>query len=275
VCLLNQDGDIVGHRNLTTKPDALLPVMMPCRGDIVGAVAWILTWSRLAGRCAQAGIPLVLGQARSMKAIPGGKAKHDPIDAHRLAVLLRGGMLPRAYVYPAEVRAARDVLRRRVSLPRQRAALLTHVQQTNGPENLPAIGKHIASQANREGVAERFPAPAVQTSLAVDLARLGDYDRLLTALELTLVLLYEIPDTQRFPRVQALVSSCRLVPCAKASAGKRYGTSGTKMGKADLTWAFSEAAGLSLRNNPAGPKALARLGKQRGQGQALTLLAHG
>jgi hypothetical protein len=33
-----------------------------------------------------------------MKAIPGGKAKHDTIDAHTIAVLLRGGMLPQAYV---------------------------------------------------------------------------------------------------------------------------------------------------------------------------------
>ena len=29
-----------------------------------------------------------------MKAIHGGKAKNDKIDAHKIAVLLRGGMLP-------------------------------------------------------------------------------------------------------------------------------------------------------------------------------------
>ena len=40
-----------------------------------------------------------------MKAIHGGKAKNDKIDAHKIAVLLRGGMLPQAYVYPAEMRA--------------------------------------------------------------------------------------------------------------------------------------------------------------------------
>jgi hypothetical protein len=33
-----------------------------------------------------------------MKAIHGGKAKNDKIDAHKIAVLLRGGMIPRAYV---------------------------------------------------------------------------------------------------------------------------------------------------------------------------------
>jgi hypothetical protein len=87
------------------------------------------------------------------------------------------------------------------------------------------------------------------------------------------VLLYEIHDIDRFPRVQDCVSYCRLVKCAKESAGKRYGTSGTKIGNASLTWAFSEAAVLCLRNNPAGPKYLARLENKHGKGQALTVLA--
>jgi len=301
VCILNQDGDIVVHRNIKTKPDALLQIMVPYREDIVVAVECIFTWYWLADLCAQEGIPFVLGHALYMKAIHGGKAKNDKIDAHKIAVLLRGGMLPQAYVYPAEMRATRDLLRRRMSLMRQRAALLTHVQQTNSQDNLPEIGKKIAYKANREGVAERFPDPAVQKSIAVDLALLGYYDRLLTELELcsvntakehnaqvfyrlrsipgvgkilALVLLYEIHDIQRFPRVQEFVSYCRLVKCAKESAGKRYGTSGTKIGNAYLKWAFSEAAVLFLRNHPAGQKYLARIEKKHGKGKALTILAH-
>jgi hypothetical protein len=70
------------------------------------------------------------------------------------------------------------------------------------------------------------------------------------------------------------VSSCRLVQGAKASAGKRDGTSGTKSGNASLTWAFAAAAGLFLRNTPAGQKYLARFEKQHGKGQAVTILAH-
>jgi hypothetical protein len=31
-----------------------------------------------------------------MKAIHGGKAKNDQIDSHKIATLLRGGMLPQA-----------------------------------------------------------------------------------------------------------------------------------------------------------------------------------
>jgi transposase len=64
-----------------------------------------------------------------MKAIHGGKAKNDKIDAHKIAVLLRGGMIPMAYVYPQEMRSTRDLLRRRMHLTRKRAELLAHIQK--------------------------------------------------------------------------------------------------------------------------------------------------
>jgi transposase len=301
LCVLNQEGEVLLHRNMKAGPDPLLQALAPYREDVVVCVECIFTWDWLADLCAREGIPFVLGHALYMKAIHGGKAKNEKIDAHKIAVLLRGGMLPQAYVYPAERRATRDLLRRRMSLMRKRAELLTHVQQTNHQYNLPEIGKKIAYKANRDGVAERFPDPAVQKSIEVDLALITYYDRLLTNLELdlvqtakahdaqtffrlrsipgvgkilALVLLYEIHDIHRFPRVQDFVSYCRLVKCAKESAGKRYGTSGKKIGNAYLKWAFSEAAVLFLRNNPAGQKYLARLEKKHGKGKALTVLAH-
>jgi transposase len=52
------------------------------------------------------------------------------------------------------------------------------------------------------------------------------------------------------------------------------GTSGHKIGNGHLKWAFSEAAVLFLRNNPAGQKYLARMEKTHGKGKALTILAH-
>ena len=74
--------------------------------------------------------------------------------------------------------------------------------------------------------------------------------------------------------MQDFVSYCRLVKCAKESAGKRLGTSGKKIGNAHLKWAFSEAATLFLRTNPAGQRYLARLETKHGKGKALTILAH-
>jgi transposase len=301
VCILNQAGDILLHRDMKASPELFLQAIAPYREDSVVAVECIFTWYWLADLCAQHGLPCVLGHALYMKAIHGGKATNDRIDARKIAVLLRGGMIPQAYVYPAAMRATRALLRRRMHLMRTRAELLTHVQQTNSQYNLPEIGKKLAYQTNRTGVAERLPDPAVQKSIAVELTLIGHYDHLLRDVErsvlktakqhdantlyllrtvpgigelLSLVLLDEIHDIQRFPRGQDFVSDCRLVKCAKASAGKCYGTSGAKIGKAYLKWAFSEAAVLFLRTNPAGQKYLARLEKKHGTGKALTVLAH-
>jgi hypothetical protein len=58
----------------------------------------------------------VLGHALYVKAIHGGKAKNDKMDAHKIALLLRGGMLPQAYVYPCQMRATRDRRRLRLML---------------------------------------------------------------------------------------------------------------------------------------------------------------
>src|SRR3990170_8211149 len=156
VCILDGKGEVVVHKNLRTDPAAFLELIAPFRPDVVVGVECIFTWYWLADLCDGEGIPFVLGHALYMKAIHGGKAKNDRIDAHKIAALLRGGMMPMAYVYPAAMRATRDLLRRRCHLMRKRAELLTHIQNTTSQYNLPALGKKIAYKANRAGVAEHF-----------------------------------------------------------------------------------------------------------------------
>ena len=131
VCILDQAGETLVHRNMTATPEALLKAIAPYREQIVLAAACLCTWYWIADFCAAHGIPFVLGHALSMQAIHGGKAKNDKSDAQKIAALLRGGMLPQASVYPAEMRATRDLLRRRMHLARQRGALLAHVHNTN------------------------------------------------------------------------------------------------------------------------------------------------
>jgi transposase len=143
VCVLSHDGAIVLHRHMKAAPEAFLKAVAPYREGLVVAVEGIFTWYWLADRCAEQGIPVVLGPALDMKAIHGGKAKHDTIDSQKIAALLRGGMLPKADVYPAQMRATRDLLRRRTHLRRKRSALLSHVQHTNSQYNLPEIGQKI------------------------------------------------------------------------------------------------------------------------------------
>jgi len=187
VCIVNHDGEVLLHRNMKAAPEPLRKAIAPYREGLVVAVECMFTWYWLADLCAHEGIAFVLGHALYMKAIHGGKAKNDKIDSHKIAVLLRGGLLPQAYVYPAQMRATRDLLRRRTHLMRKRAELLVHVHNTNSQYNLPEIGKKIAYKANRDGVAERFADPAVQKTIEVDLALITYYDELLKNLELSIL----------------------------------------------------------------------------------------
>jgi hypothetical protein len=108
---------------MKTAPETFLHVIAPYRDGRGVAVDGMFTWSWLADLWTHEGLPFVLGQALDMKALHGGTAKHDQIDAHQLAVLLRGGLLPPASVSPAALRATRALLRRRRQLLHTRAEL--------------------------------------------------------------------------------------------------------------------------------------------------------
>ncbi len=300
VCILDATGQVLVHRNMPSTPEALLEVLTPYREGLVVAAECMFTWYWLADVCAAEGIAFVLGHALAMKAIHGGKAKNDKIDSFKIASLLRGGLLPQAYVYPAAMRSTRDLLRRRLHLVRKRGEL-AHIQNTRAQYNLPAFEKRLAYPGNRDGVVERFPDPSVRKSIEVDVVLLDQYDVLVNDLELTIVrdakrhdadafhrlrsvpgigkvlaltILYEIHDIHRFDRVQEFASYARLVKCQKQSGGKTLGTSGAKMGNVHLKWAFSEAAVLFLRHTKDGKKLLTGMAKKHGKGKALSILAH-
>jgi transposase len=140
----------------------------------------------MADLCAREQIAFILGHALYMKAIHGGKAKNDKIDAHKIAGLMRCGMFPQAYVYPSEMRSTRDLLQRRMYLVRQRTDLLTHIHNTNSQYNFPAIGQPITRKKNRGGVTERFTDPQVQKTVAVDFGLIEYLDQAIHNLEPTI-----------------------------------------------------------------------------------------
>jgi len=203
-------------------------------------------------------------------------------------------MIPQAYVYPAAMRATRDLLRRRLHFTRKRAELLTHIENTNSQYNLPVFGKKLTYRGNRTGVVDRFDEARVQQSIAVDLALIAQYDALLRELEnfilrtakdhdantlyrlrtvpgigkiLSLVILYEIHDITRFARPQELASYARLVKCAKESAGKIRGNGGTKIGNAHLKWDLLRSGRGVPPEEPRGEGLLRAAGEEARQGQ--------
>ena len=277
-----------------------LKVIAPYRGQLVVSCECLFAWYWLADLCREEGIAFVLGHALYMKAIHGGKTKSDKIDSEKIARLLRGGMLPQAYVYPKEMRATRDLLRRRMWLVRQRGQALAHVTNTFTQYNVAAPEKKLSYHTHRVGVAERFSDESVQQAVRSDLALAEHLDEQLRGIELYLiqhakiddpqafarlktipgigpilamVILYEAHVIGRFGSVQQFVSYCRLVKCSHESAGKKTAGHGNKIGNAHLKWAFSEAAVIMLRELSGAKSFVARLEKKHGKSKAISILA--
>ena len=258
-------------------------------------------WYWVSDFCEDLGVDFILGHALYMKAIHGGKAKNDRIDSFKIANLIRGGNFPLAYVYPKEMRATRDLLRRRTKLVRHGAHLKAHVSNTTSQYNLPPNKVNLKNVGAREQLKITFPDRVVQRNIDLDMAVLECYARELSKVEcfleqqakqhnpahwyllksisgigriLGLTIIYEIGYIERFESVQKFASYARLVKCKAESAGKSYGTQGNKIGNAHLKWAFSEAAVLYLRGNEKAQKYLLKLQRRMSKAKALSVLAH-
>ena len=302
VCVVNQEGKVLVHRNIRNDGEYFLKLLAPYREDVVVAVECMFAWYWLADLCNEHKIAFVLGHALYMKAIHGGKAKNDKIDSHKIAVLTKGGMLPTSYVYPKEMRSARDLMRRRSFIISRRSELVGQIQLSRIQYNLPSFEKEIRNRHGgvREGITNYFSDPFVKASVAANSEMIDVFDSTAKKLEsiilkaakshdpqslrilqtvwgigpiLSLTILYEIHTIERFPRVHDFLSYSRLVKCQKESAGKNYGSSGKKIGNVYLKWAFSEAAVLFILGNKPGMEFLQKLERQHGKGKALGILA--
>lgn len=301
VCVLDDSGQTLLHRNMVAGPLALEGAIAPyVARDLVIGVECVFTWYWIADFCAQRNIPFVLGHALYMKAIHGAKTKNDKIDSRKIAMLLRSGMLPQAYAYPARMRSTRDLLRRREYFMHQQSELLAHIENTNTQYNLSPFEKRISYPSNRGTIVERFTDPSVAKSVEMDVRLLDLYHQILLELErqilrearvhdplglkllrtipgvgkvLALVLLYEVHDITRFPSVGQFISYARLVKCAHESSDKRFAGRGNKIGNVHLKWAFSEAAVLFLRRNEPAQRYHEKLVSHYGKAKALSIIA--
>jgi hypothetical protein len=92
------------ERDIPASPAPFLDAVGPYRDGLVVGCECMFAWYWLADLCERERIPFALGHALAMKAIHGGKAKNDRLDAATIAGLLKGGFFPLAYAYPRDKR---------------------------------------------------------------------------------------------------------------------------------------------------------------------------
>ncbi|MGA2869838.1 MAG: IS110 family transposase [Verrucomicrobiota bacterium] len=278
VCVMNREGKKLVHTNIKNNDfDYFLKLVAPYRHDLTVCAECMFGWYWLADACQAAGLHFVLAHALYLKAIHGGKNKNDRIDSEKIAHLLRSNLIPPGYVYPAEKRSLRALLRQRLLYVWNRSELLARIQSHQLAYNRPTSRQNIY---NRESWTEQLLAsetdPVRQLALQNDLALIGHYDAQLASLEkellkltkrtahrdftllqtapgigdyLGLTILHEIGDLARFPTVKDFLSYCRLVKGTVASAGKIKGLRGARLGNPYLRWAFGEAAVVAKRDS--------------------------
>lgn len=279
VCVMDRQGKKLVHTNVKENDfKFFLKLIEPYKHDLTVCCECMFGWYWLADACQEAGLTFVLAHALYVRAIHGGKNKNDRIDSEKLTHLLRSNLIPPAYVYPAEMRPLRALLRQRIFFVWRRTDLLARVyshqlahnrstpRQTTRHDRTPWETAIMASEDH----------PLRQIALRNDIAMIKHFDRQIQQLEeelkrqtkkvasreyellqtvpgigetLALTILHEIGDISRFPTVKDFLSYCRLVKGTVASAGKIKGLRGAKLGNPYLRWAFGEAAVIGKRDH--------------------------
>ncbi len=278
VCLMDRQGKKLVHTNIRDNDfEYFLQLVQPYRQDLTVCCECMFGWYWLSDACQGANITFVLAHALYLKAIHGGKNKNDRIDSEKLAHLLRSNLIPPAYVYPAEKRPLRALLRQRIFYVWRRSELLARIYSHQLAHNrTPARQTRRNRQPWAEQLLKAENHPLRQIALQNDLEMIGHFDHQIFQLEeelnrqtkqvasrdyaliktvpgigeaLGLTILYEVCDIDRFPTVKDFLSYCRLVKGTVASAGRIKGLRGAKLGNPYLRWAFGEAAVIAKRDH--------------------------
>lgn len=273
VGLVDGKGQRLAHQKLPCELKRILEFLAPFRKRLQRlAVESTYNWYWLVDGLQAAGYPVVLANPAKITQYSGLKHADDKSDAFFLAELLRLNILPTGYVYDAERRPVRDLLRRRMSLVHQRTALMLSFKslftRTTGEQmSLSRLKAMEVAEAQK-----LYEHPANQLIAGLQLQHIEQLDASIGRLEqavlgvardlpcypklktlpgvgiiLGLTITMEIGDIQRFAGPGHFASYCRTVAAKCTSNGKQKGENNRKCGNKYLAWAFVEAANFARR----------------------------
>ena len=185
VCVMDRQGKKRVHTNVKDNDFSFfLKLVEPYKHDLTVCCECMFGWYWLADACQAAGLTFVLAHALYVKAIHGGKNKNDRIDSEKLTHLLRSNLIPPAYVYPADKRPLRALLRQRIFYVWRRAELLARIHSHQLAHNrLPARQTRRTRDPWEEQLLGAEDNPLRQIALKNDLAMIRHFDQQIFALE--------------------------------------------------------------------------------------------
>jgi transposase len=300
VVVTDEEDRIIYQKRLANTLNEILAALAPHREEAVGVVVEsTYNWYWLVDGLMDAGYQMHLANPSAIKKYEGLKYSGDFADAAYLAQLLRLGLLPEGYIFPRELRAVRDLARKRMQLVRFRTTQILSiggilVRETGGrmscrkikvmtTDTVEALG--FTPEATLAMESNRVVYQALQQQIELiekrleTMVKLQPGYRLLKSIPgigevLATIIMLEAGPMTRFADVGNFSSYCRCVDSLRESNGKKKGEGNTKNGNKYLAWAFMEAANFALRYCPEAKRFYERKKSRTNRIVALKSVAH-
>jgi len=302
VCLIDEDD----HKLLDMKMDNNLGVieaaLRPYKSSLEIVAESTINWEWLVYGLQKYGYEVKLAHTLGLKAITWSKKKTDTWDAFTLAKLLRGRLIPQAYIYPYELRPVRDLVRERIRLVTKRATEYGAINRMLLKYNIQGFDRNSVKRLNEKDMHELYHHPFVRVKATMELQRIellteqirfiekalferARQDSMFSLLQtipgigdiLALTILYEVGDIDRFEHTRGFCSYSRVVPGIHQSSARTYRSPNSKQGNRYLKWSFSQAAIMAIRYYPQIRKLYERLAAKRRKAARLvarSIIAH-
>ena len=258
-CALDANGVVLAEvRQMAVSLDALGSFLSAVPAPITVAMEACLYWQWLHDQLEAAGHTVRVADARQVKVIWQARSKTDPIDAKKLAELVRVNLLPTIWIPDADTRRRRQLLHGRAFLVRQRTQVKNRIHGRLTAENLLFPRSDLYGRAGRAWLATAPMSAMLRThadrllrihdALTTEIEQLDDevkrlrrdhpmIERLHTipgvGLFGALFLVAEIGSIERFTSSHRLTAYAGLVPSTRSSGGK---TSHGGTGHASNRW---------------------------------------
>jgi len=275
LCVLDETLSIHLQQKAANDLPSIASLLLPFSPHLQIVVESTFNWYWLVDGLLERGFDVSLAHTLGLAMITRAKVKTDRRDAFTLAKLLRAGLIPKAYIYPASTRPLRDLLRRRMQVVQLRAREYGSLRQLLLRSGILSSSRNQIKQAEDEDLNEWFSHPLIMMNASQQLERIhlltkqiteleqtildstrakSDYKRLLAipglGRILALTILYEVGEVSRFQNVRHFSSYCRLVPGVAQSGSVTRRGRAAKQGNHYLKSAFSQAAVAAVRSYP-------------------------
>lgn len=258
-CAMDSSGTLLGEvRRMPVSIESLRNFMSNFPAPASVGMEATLYWQWLHDQLESQGHAVRVADARQVKLIWQARSKTDPIDARKLAELLRVNLFPSIWIPDQDTRRRRQLLHGRAFLVRQRTQIRNRIHGRLTSENLLFQRSDMYGRAGRAWLSTVPLSPVLRDQvdrllrlhdgLTVEIKSLDEEVKRLRRDHPTIELLHSIPGVglfgalflvaeigaiERFGSSHQLAAYAGLVPSTRSSGGK---TSHGGVGYASNRW---------------------------------------